>query len=257
MQELAKTIKEFLATHTIDGEKVCVSLSGTLVLGRFFDLPPVEEKHIEKIVRIEATGRLPVALEDLDWGYQVYDLGHDGTDESSKWRVVLQAVKSRHIRDLLFACEDAGVKLDVVQSDCAALHNLIAYEYFDEDARPDTAIAMLDVGAGSTNLVISSPQSTWFRSFGVAGDFFTSKLVRPLRITRAEAELIKRNPSRAKRLTAVYDVLNPSLAQVEDEVQRSLKVHQRLHPKLSVRRILGAGGGFAMHGLLRRLRIGR
>jgi Tfp pilus assembly PilM family ATPase len=171
--------------------------------------------------------------------------------------VVLQAVKSHHVRELLLTCEAAGCKPDYVQSGCAALHNLITHEYLGGDTEADDAVAALDVGANGSNLVISSSHSCWFRNIGIGGETFTSTLLRPFKLTRDQAERLKRKPSAAKRVSAVYEALTPTLTHLVEEVQRSLKVHHKLYPELTVRRILGGGGGFAIHGLLRRLRTGR
>jgi type IV pilus assembly protein PilM len=257
-QKFASSLEQFLSRHPIEGEeKVAVSLPGSLILGRFFDLPPVEENRVEDAVRYEAAGQIPFDLQDVKWSYQAFGLGDDQAAESRKRRIVLQAAKSHHVQDLTLLCEQAGFKPAIVQSDCAALHNLLAHEFLEQDASSRDCLAVLDVGAANTNLVVTSPQSAWFRSLGVAGETLTSALVRAFQLTRDQAEALKCQPGRAKQLYPVYEALDPILTTLVEEVQRSLKVHHRLYPDLSVKRMLGAGGGFAMHGLLRRLRTGR
>jgi Tfp pilus assembly PilM family ATPase len=111
----------------------------------------------------------------------------------------------------------------------------------------------LDIGARATNLVISSPESTWFRSIGVSGENFTNALIRPLKLTHEQAEQLKRTPTRARRVYQIYQWLEPDFVHLVDEVERSLQAYQRQHPETPVAQLLGLGGGFRLHGLLRRL----
>jgi Tfp pilus assembly PilM family ATPase len=183
-------------------------------------------------------------------------------------RVALQAIKSFHAEQLLAIAREAGLNIDILQSDCTALHNFATYEFFgkagesqEEDKTTKEehaeAIAMLDVGTHGSNLVISSPTLVWFRSIGVGGDAFTSDLLKPFRLTRAQAETLKRKPSSARRISQVYKAMEPTLSYLVEDVQRSVQSCLKLFPHVVIRRMFGVGGGFALHGLMRRLRYGR
>jgi type IV pilus assembly protein PilM len=252
-----RALTEFLSRHSVEGDRVCISLPGTFVLGRFFELPPIDKKLVEKAVRYEVAGQMPISLEELNWGYHVFEIPADEQSDSRQWRVVVQAVKRFHIQELLNICREIGLTADIVQSDCVALHNFAVFEHCGDASSRSGAVCILDVGAESSNLVISAPGCAWFRNFGLAGEAFTTALVRPLQLTRARAEQLKSDLSLAKRVTPVYELLHPVVSHLVDEVQRSLRAHSKLRPDLPVRRLIGCGGGFAQHGLLRRLRTGR
>ncbi len=264
---LHETFEQFLERNEIRGERVCLSVSGQLVLGRVFDLPVVDDKRIDQLVRLEAPHRLPVPLGELAQGYQVLDTYDDERCGHPKMRVTLQAVRRFHAEQLLATACEAGLNVDVLQSDCTALHNFATYEFFEkvdeskdeEDIAESSqqAIAMLDVGAHASNLVISSPTLVWFRSIGIGGDAFTSELLKPFRLTRDQAETLKRNPTMARRISRIYEVIEPTLSCLSEEVQRSLQSFSKLFPEVAIQRMFGVGGGFALHGLMRRLRYGR
>jgi Tfp pilus assembly PilM family ATPase len=83
----------------------------------------------------------------------------------------MQAVKKYAIDHMAIMCQDVGLRLDVVQSECLALHNLAVYEFFGRSPAAGArarAVALLDIGARATNLVISAPGCVWFRSIAVA-----------------------------------------------------------------------------------------
>lgn len=261
---LKETFERFLDRNEMHGERVCLSISSQLVLGRIFDLPQVDSKRVDRLVRIEASHRLPVPLTELALGYQVLDTYEDEERGHPQMRVALQAVKSFHAEQLLATAREAGLSIDVLQSDCTALHNFAAYEFFGrtddtqkEDERSTEAIAMLDVGAHGSSLVISSPTLLWFRSIGIGGDAFTSDLLKPFRLTRDQAEALKREPTRARCISRVYNAMEPTLSYLVEDVQRSIQSYTKLFPKVVIQRMFGVGGGFALHGLMRRLRNGR
>jgi Tfp pilus assembly PilM family ATPase len=112
-------------------------------------------------------------------------------------------------------------------------------------------VVLLDVGAQSSNLVFSAPHLVWFRNLAVAGESFTNALLRPLKLTREQAEQLKREPARARRVYALIDLWNPILTYLADEVERSLATCKRQFPGLEVQQMFGLGGGFQLHGVLR------
>lgn len=265
---LKDTLARFLERNAIRGERICMSVSGHQVLGRIIDLPQVEDKKVDQLVRIEARHRVPVPLAELTLGYQILETDENERAGHPQMRVALEAVKSYHADQLLKIAGEAGLNVDVLQSDCMALHNFATYEFFGKadntqqegqatEEKDAEAVAMLDVGAHGSNLVISSPTLVWFRSLRVGGEAFTSDLLKPFRLTKDQAEQLKREPTRARYISRIYDAIGATLSSLGEDVQRSVQAYSRLYPDVIIRQMFGIGGGFALHGLLRRLRYGR
>ena len=168
----------------------------------------------------------------------------------------------------------------MLQPDFVALHNLVAYEQGDGQAaeagqqpsdsngqpvpagRPAdplsaAAVASLDVGCSSTNIIVSSPRSLWYHSCGIGGHSFTRALVQQFNLTVSQAEQQKRAPESAERLSELYAALSPVFADLLGEIQHSLSAYAESQPDCPVRQAFGFGGGFALHGLYRYLRCGR
>lgn len=262
---LAESLKQLHAACSPGGEPVIAGLSGRVVLGRFFPVPPLEPKKLDAAIRLEAASQVPIALDELSWGYHLSepDSAVEGSGTMPRPRIALmQAARRSHVEELQTACQTTGWKIDAVQSDCLALHNFAAFELLDQgqsDADPSdsrtihgkhSALALLEVGAQSTNLVISGPGVVWFRNLNIGGDQFTNSLVRPLQLTREQAEQIKQQPARAKQLHRVYAEFEPHFAALAGELDRSLELFAKSHPRLRIERLFGLGGGFAIHGLL-------
>jgi Tfp pilus assembly PilM family ATPase len=182
----------------------------------------------------------------------------DGTNpDQSPRRIVVTAARQPHVREWLSLFKSAGINVDQVQSDCVALHNALVFDLWGTvaTARGNSAICVLDVGSDSTNVVISSPASVWFRTFGQGGNSFTGALVKHFSLTHAQAEQIKREPAKAPRYGQLCEALRPIFVQFAGEVERSLANYAKLFPDTPVKQIFGLGGAFQTHGLLRHLRF--
>jgi Tfp pilus assembly PilM family ATPase len=152
----------------------------------------------------------------------------------------------------------------MVQCDCLALYNFLAYDCFgydgsDNGAAPtDTkrSTALLDVGCDQMHLVVGSPASVWFRSARFGGEQFTRTLARELHLTAAQAEELKRHPGRAESLHRMFAALEPAFESLVEDARGMLDAFAADHEKRRIERLLGCGGGFRLHGLLAYLRSG-
>ncbi len=255
-----RTLQDFLSrSGELRGAKIAVGLPGHRVLGRFFELPPLAAKKVADAIAYEARHQMPIPLEELCWQSHVLDaVPGKGTDDSSR-RILVTAARESHVRDRISAFKEAGIAVDFITSDPIALHNALVHEFFADqgDAAGPEAICAVDLGTDSTNIVISAPRSVWFRSFGQAGDSFTSALLKQLTLTHVQAEQVKREPAKARRFGQWRDAVQPAFVQITGEIERSLANHAKQDPLHPVQQVYGLGGAFQTHGLLRHLRFGR
>jgi type IV pilus assembly protein PilM len=256
---LEETLRDFVSrVGDLSAAKICVGLAGQRVLGRFFDVPPIAAKKLPDAITFEARHQLPIALDELCWGHQVLDIAGKNPDQSPR-RIVVTAARQPHVRERLSVFKSAGINVDQFQSDCVALHNVLVFDLLNASrtAGPANAVCVLDIGTDSTNVVISSPTTVWFRTFGQGGNSFTSALVKQFNLTHQQAEQIKREPAKARRYGQMCDTLRPIFVQLAGEIERSLANYGKLFPEHPVQQIFGLGGAFQTHGLLRHLRFGK
>jgi type IV pilus assembly protein PilM len=252
---VAETLAAFLAQHSLAESRVATNLPAHRLLGRFFDLPPLELKRVAEAVEFEAKHQIPYPMADLAWDWSLVSAREVAEYEEPR-RIAVIAGRDYHLQDRLGALRSAGIQPEIVTCDCLALHNFILHEFFGPDSDASDAIATLDVGAECTSLVITSPSVHWFRSFNIGGDNFTEPLVRQFKLTYSQAELLKREPFRARRLSQLYATFDPLFDELAGEIQRSLDVFSKLYPDQTINRVYGLGGGFGVHGLWRALRSG-
>jgi type IV pilus assembly protein PilM len=253
------TLRKFLDQHVVDQAQVCLGMPNLAILGRFFQLPAMDAKRMGDAVAYETRQLMPVPLDELAWDFHARPLPPPVHGAEQVWRVAVYAAKRFHVQEVEAICEHVQLKPDVLSGNCVALHNLAMFELLASRESTSTepeAVAMLDVGSEGSALVISSTDSSWFRHLPVGGQTMTGNLTRALKLTWAQAEEIKSNPARARRLKPLYEAIDPALCYLTDEIKRSLHQYDQLFPNVPVKHLFGMGGGFCLHGLMRRLRSG-
>lgn len=220
----------------------------------------------------------PFPLEQLVWDYELFDEATDAADPAARpWRrALVVATRKATAKHFLDAFRQLDIRVDMLQADFVALHNLVLHEHFAPSAElpagekaesgdsgppaaaaPVSAVATIDVGCDATNVVVSSPHALWHRSCGVAGQTFTRALVRDFNLTVAQAEQLKRAPESTEHLARVFESLSPAFDDLLKETQEALTAYAKAEPHHPMQRMVGTGGGFALHGLFRCLRCGR
>jgi type IV pilus assembly protein PilM len=257
-----KALRVFLARNDVRGTRIVVAFSRPRVLGRFFRLPPLDStKKVAVLIRYETAQQIPYPLEELTWDYEalVEEKGQQETWASR--RVVLLAAKRLLLDERLDLCRDVGLKVHVVQSDCAALHNFFAYDYFrgedGADVDNDTALVVFDVGCDTTHILFSTPRAAWFRTANFGSDDFTAALARSFQLTFEQAERLKRQPLACRRMYQLDQALHSVRDEFLSEIQRTVQTYLKIHSEVRIKQMFAVGGGMQMHGLLRHLRIGK
>ena len=259
---IRETLDKFSREQTIEKtDRVCVSFSHCKVMSRCLKLPSAPIKKLTEMVRFEARQAIPIALDELVLSHHLFACGdgenHDSPNPSC--RALLMAAKRLQMDELLKTFAASKLPLHVVQSDAVALANFAMFEGLDElaeqDAKETGAVAILDIGAAATNIVVVHKDNVWLRSIRFGGDDFTDAAIRALRVTRDQAESVKQLPTRARCISQLYEQFDPLLAQLTREIQRSFQAYTKEF-ETKVTWLAGVGGGFRLHGLMRHLRTG-
>jgi type IV pilus assembly protein PilM len=255
-----KTLETFLSRHDTKGTRVCLAVSRPRVLGRFFDLPPMEsKKKLTALVEYEAAQQVPYPLDQLSWDYQVLEEPAQEDAIHSRQQAVLVGARRYQLDERLEICQELGLRVDIVQADCVAVHNFFVYDHFGEAATPEPdgqSLAILDVGSDTTHLVVSQPYSLWFRTLNFGANEFNGALTRAFQMTFEQAEHAKRNPLSCRRLYQWDEALRATREEFVQEIHRSLAAHSNLAKNRRISRVFAIGGGFQLHGLLRHFRVG-
>ncbi|MCO6458424.1 MAG: pilus assembly protein PilM [Pirellulaceae bacterium] len=250
-----EALSQLRQAHPLEpNEPVCVNLPGLRLLGRFLRLPRLDGKRFQQILDHEVRHRVPVPLDELCWDHHVLP-EHGEVHEEVPLAVLVVAAKQFEVERRLAHFQEAGIKVDFLQSDCIALHNWCQCERSASALPAESAgelpgTMLIDVGSDCTHVVVSWEQSFWFRVLAVGSDEVTRAVVKANRLTNEQAEAIKQAPHQAGSMSALFAAIDPVNERLGTQLKQSLAAFAQDYPEVRVRLGYGVGGGFCQHGLL-------
>jgi type IV pilus assembly protein PilM len=218
------------------GEQVFVSISGQNTLGRIISLPPVSKEKVRETIENEARSQIPIKLEEAVWDFQVIE--DDTRDEELK--VNLYAAKRDAVNQIVDVCESAGIQITGIQVAPLGIYNYVKYE-FDDDVS-DCCVA-LDIGADNTDVVIIDGQKTYVRVVPVAGNDITRALRAKFKLSRDDAENLKRNAGRSKDAAEVFEAMKPPLREMVGEIYRAVGFYKSQNEDANLNQLVMMGNG--------------
>ena len=141
-------------------DKVIVSLSGKMILSRFFTLPPIKKSRIGDVLKFELRKQVPFEPDEIVWDYQQFD--DDGTSNEGV-KIGLFATKKENIYSLLPALSPIKVSLDAIQITPIAIYNLV---HLSSDSNEDAIV--INVEQGNTDFIVVGRSKYWNRSIPIS-----------------------------------------------------------------------------------------
>ena len=236
-----RTAVSELAERNVFGRTPVVVSIPEPAFSRFIPLPPVDKRRIPEVVRYEARQQIPFPIEEVVWDYQLVREPQEIGDETE---VAIFSLRSQFVYALI-----ANLSLCKIQP-CAVLPVPLAlYNYltFDRDIAKGTIV--VDLGAGSTDILICDPENFRVRNISVSGNGITRSLSERLKISLAEAEALKRecgNKVQAKRL---LKLVQPTLNDLAGQVQRTIGFFKLQIHNVRIEQALLLGSTFKLPGV--------
>jgi type IV pilus assembly protein PilM len=208
---------------------------------RFIPLPPVDKKRIPEVVRYEARQQIPFPIDEVVWDYQPV---REATEFGEETEVAIFSLRSQFVYSLLSNLSLCRVQPCAVLPVPLALYNFLT---FDRDVAKGTIV--VDMGAGSTDILICDPENFRVRNITVSGNGITRALAERLKIDRSEAEALKRDctdPVQAERL---FKLIQPQLNDLVGQVQRTIGFFKSQIHNVRIEQALLLGNGFTLPGV--------
>jgi len=247
-------LEQLISRHDLNGDKVAVSVPGSLGLSKFIKLPPIESRKIPDIVKYEARQQIPFPLEQVVWRWQRLAGGMEESGFVLDAEVALFAMKREQVFKALAPLQQAGIHVDVLQLAPIALANMAIFDQLpdlttmDPD-QPIPSIALVSVGVDSTDLVVTNGRRIWQRSIPSGGSNFTKSLVQGMKLTFSRAENLKRNAVKAEDPKAVFKTMKPVFNEFASELQRSLNYFTGTDRTATIGKVLLMGNATKLRGL--------
>lgn len=220
-------------------KRVIISIPESKSFIRVMEMPVMEESKAEIAIMFEAEAYIPMPMDQVYFDWQIL------SKNTSTMEVLLIASPKEYVDSYMHIIEDAGLKLCGIEVEAQSVARALV------PADVTEPILIVDIDALKTALIMVEKGVLQFTSsIPIAGNMFTDKLVKELKITPSAAEKLKREIGLAN--TVEYPNLKiemmPILEDLASEIKNILKFHYD-HSDTRINQLLITGGGAKLHHL--------
>jgi type IV pilus assembly protein PilM len=212
------------------------------------NLPPVEEKKIPQVVRLEAGMQIPFDMSEVQWDWQLMNRADEG-----QVRIGIFAIKNEVVTKELEYFGNEGLPVGAVQMVPMALYNYVVYDRPELVKSDKEATCVINIGTETTDLVVCSKNTVWQRCIPMGGNSFTRAIAETFKLNFEKAEKLKRTAAMSKYARQVFQAMRPVFSDFVSEVQRSLGFFSQSQADCRVTNVIALGGGTKLRGLLKYL----
>lgn len=231
---VVESIKSLIGRVKLKSKNVCSSLSGTSVIVKPMQLEVPNVRELQDQVFWEAEQYLPFEASDVYMDYQLLNRSKDGNTD-----VLLVACKRNVLDSYMAVISDSGLKPKIMDLDFFALQHLLEASY---PVNPSEAVAMVDIGASSTKIVVIHNGVPVFTKDSVLGGRnLTLDIQKHLGVSFEDAEMLKVGSEQTPQ--EVSDLMKVAIENISSELKRALDFYNASSSKAPVSYVLLAGGG--------------
>lgn len=251
---ITESVEQFVEETGVKKPRVAASFPGRHGLARFFDLPPIKSKKtkLKDAVGFEMKAQIPMPIDEAVFDFHAWEPVADGFTELRP--IAAMAARKEIMQEWVAPIIAGGCEIALLQCDGFALFNALHHEFIANHAE-ETAIAVIDVGGDTTNVVVGERNYVWMRSIVHGVKRWDDAIERELPVKGSQVAKLRQDPSLAKWMHQVVDTMEPDFGELLGDLQRSLNGYPR-KSLADIGLILGTGGGFSQFGFPQTLLYG-
>ena len=246
LNSVSNAISNIFNEHKIKTTRVAAGVNGHSVIVKNIVLPQMTNEELQESFAWHAEEHIPFDISEVSLDYHVTGGSADAIN------VLLAACKHDKIANLKQAIQLAGKQPAIIDVDAFALQNCYELNY---DPQPNQIVALLNIGASTTNInILSGIRSVFTRDATFGGNQYTSLLQKELGLTFEQAERVKRGMPLPEEVE--QREIEPILETVSDilalEIQKTMDFYRATveDGDSAVQKILISGGGSKLKGLV-------
>jgi type IV pilus assembly protein PilM len=236
-------------------KRVVVGVANQRVIVRQADLPAMTDEDMRSALQFEAQELIPIPLDEAILDFQVLE-EMAGAEGEPLMRLLLAAAQRDMVRTHLAALERGGLAASTVDLVPFALIRALTLGQRDFET-PDQAEAIVNIGAGVTNVVVHEGGIPRFvRILLVGGDDVSEAIASELNVDIDLAEDLKRRADEGSGddlVARAGSIVARRLGPLVEEIRGSLDFYLAQSDAVPFSRILITGGGARTPGLMDRL----
>ena len=214
-EAVADAINHVFHSRKIKGDSIASSVSGPAVIVKRISLPARSAAEVGESIHWEAEQYIPFDIAEVYLDYHLLGPSEDGSETN----VILVAAKRETIDNQSDVVAMAGKEPAIMDLDSFALHNIYEVNY---KPRPDSVVALLNIGASIMNVNIATGNEFIFtRDIGMGGNYYTEYIQRDLGVSYEEAEKYKKGLAPEELKGTVSTVLQSVSEILALEVQKT------------------------------------
>lgn len=245
LNAVSNAISNIFNEHKIKTTQVAAGVNGHSVIVKNIVLPQMSDGELQESFAWHAEEHIPFDISDVNLDYHVMDRSGDAI------QVLMAACKRDKVANLKQTIQLAGKQPTVIDVDAFALQNCYELNY---DPQPGQVVALLNIGASTTNInILNGVRSVFTRDATFGGNQYTSLLQKELGLTFDQAESVKRGMplpegAEVRDVGPIMDTVSDILAL---EIQKTMDFYRATveDGETAVQKILVSGGGSKLTGL--------
>ena len=246
LNAVSNAISNIFNEHKIKTTQVAAGVNGHSVIVKNIVLPQMSDGELQESFAWHAEEHIPFDISDVNLDYHVMDRSGDAI------HVLMAACKRDKVANLKQTIQLAGKQPTIIDVDAFALQNCYELNY---DPQPGQVVALLNIGASTTNInILNGVRSVFTRDATFGGNQYTSLLQKELGLTFDQAESVKRGMplpegAEVRDVGPIMDTVSDILAL---EIQKTMDFYRATveDGESAVQKILVSGGGSKLTGLV-------
>lgn len=246
VEAVGQAIRRAVRRANAKARRAAVAVAGSAVITKIITMPgDLGADELESRIEIEAGNYIPYPMEEVSLDFQV--LGPSAGNAETV-DVLLAASRTENVDVRVAALELAGLEAGVVDVEAYAMEN--AYRLIQRQVPVEAGgtVALLDVGATMTQLVVlRDGRAIYTREQVFGGQQLTDELMRRYGMSHEEAGQAKRQGGLPEGYEE--DVLEPFKEAMAQQVSRSLQFFFSSSEYNSVDHMVLSGGCASIPGV--------
>lgn len=237
-QSVAEALKTLVSSVKCKRKNVATGIFGNGVIVKRISMAPIEENLIAEAIKWEAEQYIPFDISEAAIDYHI--IGKENRNPADNLDIILVGAKQEFVFRFIETIESANLKCSILDVSGFALANCFEANY----GKPEGMTAILNIGAGITNLVIVEKGEVIFsRDSMVGGSTYTNELHKAMGVSIPEAESLKISASVGQEVPPeVNSVISSTTEQVVDEIRNAFEFFIATGGGGRVNRIYVTGG---------------
>lgn len=245
LKQLAGMVKQVMTEHKVQMQNLRSAIPESLISTKIVSTPPLSDAELASAIDWLAEQHIAIPLEELKVEYEVL-YRPDPSKKDENMRVMLIGVPKTVIASQLHFFELLEIEPVLMETQVVSMVRSILSEQM-----PTTLV--VHMGASTTELVIVHEKEIVFvYSFANGGRLLTRSVERGLNLTTEQAEEYKKSYGIDPALLEgkLAGILDPVMRLFVTEIQKALQYFTGQFGTMQVQRIMFAGGGANLVGLV-------